>query len=719
MLVVRVAVIAWQAPYNKKHFKISMGGAKRYECGDNFFKLDMHFNASCGVPITGKNIDALVDFHLDKPKALPLPFIVAVKTGQDPEQSRGHLQSVSPIELRMAVLRAVARDANDEDALKAWRVILLSCRFVYLPLDSNDECWKQARQLREDIAQNYTALRLSALQAIYEVVHFRRRHEKLHGKANAKQIAEAYRHGIKFADTSEDVTDSFVDMAMTIDNRMLSNPEIAKTLMQSENDFMSHTPFNGVSKLQAIISKARSPEKILWAVQSIHDMCLNDMKGEQVSLRYLQGTQSGAGGKGLVDLLNLKYDIKEYIRSDLLAQYPLWGNIRAKFGSVLENHASYRSAVGANQKEGLDLTWRASWPASAENAFQACEAIVYSDTYDTVLKTALRSRKSCEECFSAPGLSEIFAEIDEEYAEEKKTSTGDGGDDDEKPEEVADSLSAADADASFDLGKFIDADVAKSVSALVQNVDDANKEKVKSWKNYAAKLVDTHVKLLAELPSEQQLATAIGTSAAGQLRGDPHTGKHVGVVYDVKVSGETITQPAHRVASFRIGHFKKLLGAAFKSRSEDVNGLHDGDIYILPDGGKHGNEGSMMNAFCTDDGRMATTKRSIWLHFTEESVTKRYNKVGGSTVQQEELMNLVSRNPLHFSGRKRRHFEGTHRGSILGPMALESYDSVTFWKLPEKEKRDLFGKANRIAVGGAGPDADAGADQDYSGVICF
>ena len=47
--------------------------------------------------------------------------------------------------------------------------------------------------------------------------------------------------------------------------------------------------------------------------------------------------------------------------------------------------------VGANQKEGLDLTWRASWPSSAENVFQACEAIIYGDTYDNVLKTALAS----------------------------------------------------------------------------------------------------------------------------------------------------------------------------------------------------------------------------------------------------------------------------------------------------------------------------------------
>ena len=179
----------------------------RYECGDNFFKLDMHCNASMGIPINSSNVARLVAHYLETPSALPLPFVVAMKMGAEPlHADNGHLQCVSAIELRMAVLHAVARDvqAGDEQTLQRWRCVLLSTRFVYMALDSNEEVWKQARQFREDVSQNHVALRLSPLQAIYEVVHFRRRYERQHGEQSSKALAEAYRGGIRFAETSEE-----------------------------------------------------------------------------------------------------------------------------------------------------------------------------------------------------------------------------------------------------------------------------------------------------------------------------------------------------------------------------------------------------------------------------------------------------------------------------------------------------------------------------------
>jgi hypothetical protein len=236
-----------EAPFNLNHFNISMESAERYECGDNFFKMDMQFNATLGVPVNAGNIDKLIGHYLIKAGPLPLPFYISMKTGDEPgDASRGHLKTVSPVELRMAVLKAVARDvkAGDMGELRNWRLALLSCRFVYLPIDSDEESWKKARQLREDVSQNHAALRLSALQSIYELVHFKRRHERIHGKCSSKFIADAYRTGITFAETSETVTDSFVDQAMTIDARMLSNDVVSKILLYCDDKFGLQTPFN-------------------------------------------------------------------------------------------------------------------------------------------------------------------------------------------------------------------------------------------------------------------------------------------------------------------------------------------------------------------------------------------------------------------------------------------------------------------------------------------
>ena len=149
----------------------------RYECGDNFFKVDVNFCASPGVPISGNNIKKMVEFYFPQPGPLPVPMHIAVPdTNPQPP-----LHSTSPIEVRFAVLRAVARDvtANDQARLLQWRQILLSVHFRYILLDTADKIWRAGRQFREDVAQAYVTMRVSVLQNIYEVVHFRRKHDRL------------------------------------------------------------------------------------------------------------------------------------------------------------------------------------------------------------------------------------------------------------------------------------------------------------------------------------------------------------------------------------------------------------------------------------------------------------------------------------------------------------------------------------------------------------
>ena len=171
--------------------------------------------------------------------------------------------------MRFAVLRAVVRDINagDENKLTEWRTILLSLHCVFLKLESADDLWKKARQLREDVAQTFLTMRLSALQNIYEVEHFKRKCERLHGKTSATKLTEAFREGITFSDATEKVTDSFVDMSTTIDARMLSVERIAKVLLAAETEFSHRSPFDGVTKLQTIISKAKTEDKIFWTVR--------------------------------------------------------------------------------------------------------------------------------------------------------------------------------------------------------------------------------------------------------------------------------------------------------------------------------------------------------------------------------------------------------------------------------------------------------------------
>ena len=355
--------------------KTALQANKRYECGDNFFKLDMTFSAALGVPMIAKNVDHLLEHYFLQPCALPLPCVVRVKTDGSGFQ-RGHMACVSPVEIRMAVLRAVAGALDDPEKVRTWKRHLLSCHFVYVTLDSDEDTWKYARQLREDIAQNYTTLRLSALQALYEFINFKNHRDRVHGHEDAKVLAALYTKGVRMANTTEPVTQSFVESAITIDKRMLSQERIAATLLKAEKDFGGNTPFDAVTKLLAI-SKAGTPERIAWVVESIADAWEHGLLSEKIGLRTLQSGVDTYGKKSLVAFLCHKYELKEHI-PHFLRQHTDWcshesSHVHDLFLKALSSHTEYRTFCGSAMKP-RDLTWRARWPFSAEVAFRAFEA---------------------------------------------------------------------------------------------------------------------------------------------------------------------------------------------------------------------------------------------------------------------------------------------------------------------------------------------------------
>ena len=623
------------------------------------------------------------------------------------------LHITSPIEGRFAVLRAVARDvtANDQARLLQWRQILLSVHFRYILLDTADKIWRAGRQFREDVAQAYVTMRVSVLQNIYEVVHFRRKHDRLHGKTSAKALAAAFREGMTFSEATEPVTDSFVDMAATIDSRMLSSDLIAKCILSAEEQFGMQTPFNGATTLQSIVSKAKTADKILWAVQYILDTWRGgNMAGEALSLRYLQGQQAGGGGKGLIDLLNFKFDLKCHL-AEYLTKIPRWDAIlvRDRFTLSLRCHDEYRRLNGRPGDEGgMDITWRAGWPKSAELAYTHWESMVYNDTFDNALKVAVRNRKYVEGGLEAPGLVEVFEEVAEMYKEEKNEDDPDDADDG-KPMDVDDK-----AGGKLDCQEHV-CELDRAVAeAKCDVLEDDKKQEILKFKTLALKRLQTQVKFVVEPVSEQALANAIAATAAGEVRGDASKGKYVGVVCDVKMAGESTSHPSIRLAPFRQPHHKKLICAVIKSRADGLGDVHPGDVYLVLDGFRHGNKIAFVNSFANDDGKLGVHKRSVMVVHTEESVAQRYKKHANTYVQQDEGILQVSKLPLHLTGRQRWHFAGTNRGTVISNVELTPHSDTLTWKATIKVKREIYGRANRVAVGGAGP--DDGKDEEEKGL---
>jgi hypothetical protein len=322
-------------------------------------------------------------------------LVIAVKKDEMPTRRYGTLISVTPIEVRIAMVRALRRDTDsgDEGKLQRWVTYLLSAPFEYWVLDGPDAIWKAARQQRENITKNYETMRLSPMQQMYEFIYFKNKHESTHGPTSAKKLATEYRADIHFAESTEEVSDYYVEQVCAIDRKILSDEKAARILLAAENAFNINTPFDSIQKMYAIQSKAKTPELIYWNIRHIYDQWFArnpSTRCEKISLRWLKGETPNMGGKGLVDLNNHKFHQKVYMLTEWIDGYAGWGpEVRAAMRKVLDNHDDYRQFCGFPGTQ-VDLTWRAGWPPSAEDAFQFMEEPIHmTDALAESLQTAI------------------------------------------------------------------------------------------------------------------------------------------------------------------------------------------------------------------------------------------------------------------------------------------------------------------------------------------
>jgi hypothetical protein len=83
----------------------------------------------------------------------------------------------------------------------------------------------------------------------------------------------------------------------------------------------------------------------------------------------------------------------------------------------------------------------------------------------------------------------------------------------------------------------------------------------------------------------------------------------------------------------------------------------------------------------------------------EESLAKRKEKVRGiASLHQVHMLHMVTKDPIDTPAKQKKHFAGTTKGDLLGPITMPSWDHS--WPLAFLEKRKLYGKM-RVAVGGS------------------
>ena len=99
--------------------------------------------------------------------------------------------------------------------------------------------------------------------------------------------------------------------------------------------------------------------------------------------------------RGLIDLTNFNFDLKQHLLGDYLDKLAFPSDVRQKLREVFENHESYRKFV-APFDAVADLSFSCSWNKSATSCLRMFEALIYSSEMDGTKKTALKNRKTPE-----------------------------------------------------------------------------------------------------------------------------------------------------------------------------------------------------------------------------------------------------------------------------------------------------------------------------------
>lgn len=102
------------------------------------------------------------------------------------------VRRVSPEEIELAFVFAMARDVADPELLEKWVAHALRTTTHYLLVDSEEDLAWRAKNLRADLVQHFATMRRTTLQMVFDVLATRLRVERLSGPISAANLSAMY-----------------------------------------------------------------------------------------------------------------------------------------------------------------------------------------------------------------------------------------------------------------------------------------------------------------------------------------------------------------------------------------------------------------------------------------------------------------------------------------------------------------------------------------------
>ncbi len=208
------------APFVQASYETSMQRNFEYTAGINIFWHGFKYTATPGIPLRSDAIDTLVQHYFPTPARYPGFLHISVPSLQFlPMEHKGALQSVSPEEMRVAFLLAIARDIQAGAPRPCWNN------------GSSFPCLARRRSCWTSNLPTSTSGHASCVKTWQSIttpcpVRLSRRFTNGANTGTAAAIAGAYAV-VKTAKGREPVSASFVETSLTVHKRLLTHGDIA------------------------------------------------------------------------------------------------------------------------------------------------------------------------------------------------------------------------------------------------------------------------------------------------------------------------------------------------------------------------------------------------------------------------------------------------------------------------------------------------------------
>ena len=358
-----------------------------YACGGNLAWIDSTWLVNHRVPFNQAQLSALRRDYFpanDPPSYCPFTFTIAIESYDfQVEQHMGSLQRISPEEVEHSIILSTAEAIatnQDEVIINRWLRLFLTVPFVFEVWPPGNSRFWRGHNLREMMVDKGEKVKRTISQRVWDIAGFKMDTEKTSGALSSAKVSELYKKNVKLASSSEPISSTFVDSALTVYSRILTVPEnVALLTYCDERWFVKGHPFSSIYSLQAICDRCSTQVRINNALVGLVDhyrMGFINI-GEFVQSKIKDRKTS------YCNVLNKKMEARVHLLGQWLDALNISASAKNKIREVNGSFEAVRKNLTAYPDEPpCDLSFQCHWKPSECLVCAFIEDVCYTTVFD-------------------------------------------------------------------------------------------------------------------------------------------------------------------------------------------------------------------------------------------------------------------------------------------------------------------------------------------------